>query len=132
MTSKAVIAVPQTVLVGDRESSICKLLRSALVKAGYHVHGAAEPEDALRLCRTEHIDLVLADVGWAPATGHELARSVATQYPCIRVVLMAAWGSECDCCPYRSQCKVISKPFGMDEALVAVRDALAAAPPGRN
>ena len=124
--------MPQTVLVVDRESSIRKLLRSAFVKAGYHIQGAAEPEDALRLCWTENIDLVLADVGWSPATGHELARSVATQYPRIRVVLMAAWGSECDWCPYRSQCKVISKPFGMDEALAAVRDALAAPLPGRN
>lgn len=87
------------ILIVESEPRVRKLPQRALERVGYAVQGVGTNVEALRLCRTGTVDLVLADVG-LPATGHELARTVAIQCPRTRVVLMAAWYSECEDWPY--------------------------------
>lgn len=113
------------ILIVESEPSVRKLLQRALERVGYAVQGVGTDVEALRLCRTGPVDLVLADVG-LPATGHELARTVAMQCPRTRVVLMAARYSECDDCPYVSQCRTIAKPFQMESVVATIGEVLAA------
>jgi DNA-binding NtrC family response regulator len=116
------------ILVVDREVAIRRLLQSALTRAGYEVRTASGLEVALKACRAGPVDLVLADAGWS-MDGHDLARQVAEECPGTRVVLMAAWLSECEKCPYAPQCPVVGKPFTVNQVLSVVAETLAT-PPG--
>jgi len=56
--------------------------------------------------------------------GHELARSIATQYPGMRVLLVTGTDSDCNGCPYSPRCAVIPKPFEPKMVIEQVAEAL--------
>lgn len=114
------------VLVVEGEKQVRRFLDRALTRAGYDVQSASSPEEAMSICRTLSIDLVLADAGWQKPNGHDLARWVAVESPNTRVLLMSACESECERCPYAPACGLIQKPFHRGQVLASVADALAA------
>lgn len=52
----------RTVLVADDSITTCSLLRSVLEGGGYRVRTASDGDEALRIARSEPIDLVVSDV----------------------------------------------------------------------
>ena len=114
-----------SILIVESETSVRCLLELGLARAGYAVQSARSEDHALQICRYGSVDLMLADVGWPP-TGHDLARTVAMQCPRIKVVLMAAWHSDCENCPYLSRCPIIAKPFYMQTVIAKIAETLAA------
>ena len=112
------------VLVVEGEKLVRRFLDRALTRAGYDVQATSSPEEAIKICRALSIDLVLADAGWEKPNGHDLARWVAVERPNTRVLLMAAWESECEQCPYAPMCGLIQKPFHKGQVLASVADAL--------
>ena len=118
------------ILVVDDEERIRKLLRRALVRAGYEVQTAPGPEEAIALCGPSGcFDLVLSDVMMPVMDGHELARRIAALCTQSKVILISGFDPGCEKCPYVTGCTVIPKPFDLENVLAFVAETLAAAPP---
>lgn len=114
------------ILIVETEESLRRFIARVLSHAGYHVHTAVSHVEAMDICRKLQIDLVLSDVGWQTTAAHDLARWIAVERPATRVLLMAAWESDCERCPYTSGCSVLQKPFEASVLRAKVAESLSA------
>jgi DNA-binding NtrC family response regulator len=109
------------ILVVDDEKSIRTLLSIALTRAGHEVRTAADAREAMVLCAAESFDALLTDVLMPQVNGHELVRWVTARHPAIRCVLMSAYDdTDCRECPFRSGCRMLPKPFNLNDAISLV------------
>jgi CheY-like chemotaxis protein len=76
-----------TVLCVDDEAAALKLRRMVLEKAGFTVYTAATASDAMRIVRSQRLDLVLTDYYLDGVTGGELAQAVKDAYPQLKVAI---------------------------------------------
>ena len=117
------------ILIVDDEHQILGLLSVILTRAGHEVHTADQPQTALDMCSSPaSFDLVLSDVDMPVMDGHELARWIVTRSPGSRVMLMSAFDSTCEACPYSPQCELVRKPFDPREVVSRIAAALAQPP----
>lgn len=81
------------VLCVDDDASILKLRKVLLNAAGYSVITAASGAEALKiLAEQSDVDLVLLDYLMPGMNGDELARSLRSQYPNLRLIAVSAVG----------------------------------------
>jgi len=76
-----------TVLCVDDEAASLHLRRLVLEKAGFAVYTAATASEALRIVRSQRLDLVLTDYYLDGVTGGEVARAVKDEYPTLKVAI---------------------------------------------
>ena len=113
-------------MIVDDEPQILRLLTAVLTRAGHEIHTSDSTRDAFQLCISPAaFDLVLSNVDMPGVTGHDLARWLAARHPAIRVMLMSAFDSDCNECPYLERCVLIRKPFAPGEVVKQVTAALA-------
>ncbi|MDE0085891.1 MAG: sigma-54 dependent transcriptional regulator [Candidatus Poribacteria bacterium] len=80
-----------TILIVDDEKNILKMLSQGLSIKGYNTLTAASGEEALQLCISEDIDLVLLDIMMENGIdGVETLRKLLEQHPQLNVVMMSA------------------------------------------
>lgn len=66
----------RTILVADDAEPILTLAERLLVEAGFHVCTAADGEEAMRVVREEHPDLVVLDLLMPRRTGFDVLREI--------------------------------------------------------
>ncbi|HEX7927540.1 MAG TPA: ATP-binding protein, partial [bacterium] len=83
----------ETVLLVEDEESVRTLVRLILEEAGYQVHAAATPAEAIALCEAHRdaIQLLLSDVVMPKMGGRELAERVRVMIPSVKVVFMSGY-----------------------------------------
>jgi CheY-like chemotaxis protein len=109
------------VLVVDDQSALVVTVAEMLALQGFSVLEATDPQEALRIVGSRHVDVLLTDVVMPVMNGPELARRVLAAHPGIKIVFMSAyaveevlaWGA-----PF------LSKPFTYDVLAQAIRDAI--------
>ena len=119
-------SIPIRILVIDDEPPIRKLLRMGLGTQGYLTVDAPDGRTALDLIGREPFDLAILDLGLPDIKGHELLRTIRDRKPDLPVVVVSSRGDEAG--------KVealdlgaddyVTKPFGMNELLARLRNAL--------
>jgi len=115
----------ETILLVEDEPFVCDVSAEVLQLAGYRVIVAQSADDALQLCRgLEPIDLLLADIILPGMSGRDLARTVASFHPRVRILLMSGYAHQFlhEQSGEYSQC--LAKPFSMQTLLAKVREAL--------
>ena len=125
--------VPPAILLVEDERTLTSALRFTLQKEGYRVICAADGGTALRLFRSEPIDLVLLDLMLPVLDGIEVCRAIRRDSS-VPVMMVTAKSAEPD--------KVLgldlgaddylTKPFGMRELVARVRALLRRAAPKTN
>jgi CheY-like chemotaxis protein len=121
------VLVPRTVLVVEDYADLSDLVREALTGGGYRVLVAPDGRAAIELAQSEgaRIDLLLTDLHMPIMSGIELAESLRTQHPDLRVILMSG-----DALPaiepgLPGGYGVLEKPFMLNDLLEKVRETLA-------
>ena len=71
----------KTILFVDDEAQILKSLRRLFADTGYGVRVAGSGAEALGICSSEHIDLVVSDMRMPEMSGAELLALVKRDYP---------------------------------------------------
>ena len=124
----------RTLLVVDDDTHVLEVVRRMLDGAGYCVLTAADGDEALRLLGhqpiDQPIDLVLCDVLMPGKEGIETCTQIVRRHPGLPVVVMS--GALRADTYLRMALRLgasgrLSKPFGRDELLDAVRQALVGA-----
>jgi two-component system sensor histidine kinase EvgS len=83
----------ETVLIVEDETSILELVQMVLERLGYHVLAASTPGKAMALAE-EHggaVDLLITDVVMPEMNGRELAETMQTHYPKLKVLFMSGY-----------------------------------------
>lgn len=121
------------VLVVEDEDSVRQFAVTVLRRAGWRVIEAANGAEAIAAFEAmpEPPALVLSDVRMPGISGIGLERRLLDQRPNLRVVLMSGWTGEAldELEDSPDRLPLLSKPFGGDDLVAAVRKALAAPPP---
>ena len=68
------------VLIVDDNQDLCELLRCTVAGFGYDAITASDGDEALRLLRERHYDLVLSDHDMPRMSGSELAEMIAREF----------------------------------------------------
>jgi DNA-binding response OmpR family regulator len=118
------------VLVVDDEPNIVLSLEFLLQHAGYETTTATDGEQALELVRSAMPDVVLLDVMLPRRDGYEVCRAMKADPELARipVIIVSARGQEVEVLRglELGAAAYVTKPFGNDEILEAIRAALAA------
>jgi CheY-like chemotaxis protein len=75
-----------TILIVDDEEAIREVAGTILASAGYRVLTAAEGNEAIRVLRSETVDLLFTDVIMPGMSGYELALAAKRLQPELRVL----------------------------------------------
>lgn len=118
------------ILVVDDEPDICDLLREILSLAGYDVLVASDGDSAMTLLRKQPVDLILTDIFMPGKEGIETIMELRRDFPTVKIVAMSGGGKTGELHYLRDAVQLgavrtISKPFGEEDVLRVVREALA-------
>ena len=113
-------------LVVDDEAGAREGLVAALEMLGYRVTAAGSGEEAIAIAGREAFDLLLSDIKLPGIQGGDLARTLATGHPGLRVILMSGYTEDAAVRAEASSGRVrfLQKPFSMDAVAAEVAAAL--------
>jgi len=112
------------ILIVDDEPFIVETLRFALEKAGYGCLVAYDGENAIKLARAEHPDLILLDIMLPKLNGFQICRLLKfdARYRDIPIIMLTARAQERDRLLGRETGadEYVTKPFELDDLLAAI------------
>lgn len=116
------------ILLTEDDDGVRMFVQRALMMDGHDVKTAEDGTDALDLL-FEHkgsFDLLLTDIKMPEMDGIELAKSAATSWPALTILMMTGFADQRERCDSLAAIvhDVVSKPFSLAEIRRAVRDAL--------
>lgn len=123
-----------TTLVVDDEETLRKLVSIVLERAGHRVLTASSGSEALRILKSEQVDLVISDIVMPETDGIELMREIRTKFPGMKIISMSGGGNYLTaslCLKLAGQMGasvILSKPFTPDQLLETVTHALTTPP----
>lgn len=125
--NKTIPAGRERVLVVEDEPGVRVLVETVLNKAGYSVHSAAHPAEALQYANPgESIDILITDVVMPGMNGVALARELCKSRPHLRVLFMSGFAD--DAIEHHGALSdgqaFLQKPFTRLELAQKVRDVL--------
>lgn len=117
----------KTILVVDDEISDREMIRDILQREGYRVITATDGLTAKRLYQDTPIDLLVTDVAMTPVDGCDLAKSLTTSQPELKVMFVSGY-TGAEILRQRSVAGVtatfLKKPFTAEGLLFQVREFL--------
>lgn len=123
------------ILIVDDEPNLAFLLAENLVDLGpnYEIEVCNSSADALTLNQEKPFDLVITDLMMPDINGLALTKYLTQQKPEIKLILMTAYGNEEVALKAQKLgiSSYITKPFAMEDMLMAVQTALDGEPVGR-
>ncbi|WP_250000905.1 hybrid sensor histidine kinase/response regulator [Actinoplanes sp. M2I2] len=117
------------VLVVEDEDGVRDIVCRILRRAGYEVHAAADPAEALRLVREDHLhmDVLVTDVIMPGMSGTQLAAELRRARPALPVLFMSGYtsGSAPGGEELPADAPLLHKPFQAENLLNALHAVLA-------
>jgi PAS domain S-box-containing protein len=123
--STAIAGGTETILLVEDEEELRKLTRQVLAQCGYTVLEASRPSEARALAEQHPraIPLLLTDVVMPEMSGPELARSLRSLVPTMKVLYMSGYANVPEG-GVQIDAPLLQKPFSTKELMRAVRDIL--------
>jgi two-component system response regulator AtoC len=116
------------ILIVDDEPNLAFLLAENLLDLGpnYEIETCHSSADALALTKVKPFDLVITDLMMPEMNGLTLSRFLIQERPGLKMILVTAYGNEEVALKAKNLgiCSYITKPFDMDDMLIAVQAAL--------
>ncbi len=114
------------ILLVEDDDYLRSLLARILNKAGYRVHAASNPGEALIIAEREKDFILLSDIVMPRMNGFELADRLVTMHPDLKVLFMSGYydvssKQELDKRPWG---RFIQKPFAQNQLLLALSSLL--------
>ena len=112
----------RTVLIVDDDPQILRLVEAVLKPLNVRVLVAPRPSEALRICETQAIDLLISDMKMPDMDGIKLAGRVLRLYPEASVLLISGYFHSPP--PGAKQIRFLAKPFFPSELIGHLRELL--------
>ena len=119
-----------TILLVEDDPGVRRFVSRVLKHAGYRVLEAHNGTDAVRLAKTETVQLLLTDVVMPEMSGPQVASALTLLNPGLRVLFMSGHTDKgiVRHGVLEPDVRLLAKPFAADGLLRAVHDALTAGP----
>jgi CheY-like chemotaxis protein len=114
-----------TILVVDDDPAVLTIVSRMLERRGYSTHVAADGAAAEAILEGEEVDLIVADLRMPEMSGVELVRRARARRPQVAAIYMSGDAGELASLPGAEAAAALEKPFGGEQLLRAVDDALA-------
>ena len=127
---EAAAASHETILVVEDNDAVRRVVTRQLAALGYRILEAPHAAAALKLLKTERVDLLFTDIVM-PGTmnGAELARAAMAAHPSLKVLFTSGFpGNVAEDAWHPDGARLLSKPYRRDELARAVREMLAREP----
>ncbi len=116
------------ILVVDDDSTFCIMLKSFLTRKGHAVQEAFSFDEAIRVFKSSHFDVVLSDYRLPDKTGLDLLKEIKSEKPSTGIIIMTGYA---DIRVAVSTIKMgafdyVAKPINPDEILLTINNLLAA------
>jgi CheY-like chemotaxis protein len=108
----------------DDDPQILRLLRAMLGPQNVKVLAAPLPSDALRICGSERVDLLISDISMPEMDGNKLAERAFKLNPRVSVLLISGAVDEAPALK-GGQVRFLKKPFFPAELIRLLREMLA-------
>jgi len=116
-------AAPRTVLIVDDDPNILRLVEKMLKPRGVQVLVAPRPSEALRICETQPVDVLISDFMMPEMDGAKLAERVLKLRPETSVLLIS--GRYKDEEPAATgRLRYLPKPFFPSQLIARLREML--------
>lgn len=115
-----------TILVVDDDDAVRGLIVKILEHQGHTVLEAASADNGLRLSRTRPIDLLISDVVLDGARGDELAATLLSARPQMRLLCISGYPAESETLRTFDPARAVflEKPFSAAQLIECVSDLL--------
>lgn len=120
----------QTILIVDDDEEIRSILQKSLSGAGFSVSVALGGEEAIRLCRSQRVDLIILDIWMPEKDGIETIMDLRRGAPEAKIIAISGGGKAGNLHPLDWALRLgaigtLAKPFTFEQLLAAISDALA-------
>jgi DNA-binding response OmpR family regulator len=124
---EGVMEKPIRIMVVDDEQSICRNVEKILAKNNYQVTCATTADEALEIMAKGNFELVISDIVMPKVNGLELLKTIKSQWPATKAVMMTAYASTDTAMKAirLGALDYLPKPFTPDELRDLVEQALA-------
>jgi CheY-like chemotaxis protein len=125
-------ATPVSVVVADDVVEIQQLLQQWLRELGFLVTCVSTGQEAVRVLRTVHVDMVITDILMPDGDGLEVIAELKRAQPSVRIIAMSGGGNHlraAECLKFARGLgahDVLMKPFNRDQLLQLVSHQMAA------
>jgi len=112
-----------TILLIDDDDQVRRLLQIALEDAGYHVLSAANGKEGLRLLHNQLVNVIVVDIFMPDMDGLELIQLLRKTRSANKIIAISGGLGErnyLDTAKHFGANDTLSKPFSMQEFLLAV------------
>ncbi len=129
-SAKPVLKGHGVILMVEDEPAILNMVKKMLENLGYTVLTASSSGEAVNIARNfpQKINLLMTDVLMPEMNGQELAKSIRSFYPQMKILFMSGYTIDIIACQeegLNGDVHFIQKPFSLKELSVKVREALA-------
>jgi two-component system cell cycle sensor histidine kinase/response regulator CckA len=116
----------ETILLVEDQKEVLKFVAMVLAKYGYKVVQAQDPEEALRVCAVQPVDLLVTDVVMPKMSGVELARHLRPSLPGLKAVFISGYSEATHEREWASLegANFLQKPFAPRALAAKVREVL--------
>lgn len=112
-----------SILIVDDEINVTRLLEKVFLKEGYITYIAGSGNDALNVIECHAVDVVITDIKMPGISGIELLKKIKDIDPSIKIIMITAFATIDTAIETLKlgACDYITKPFNLDEILLAVQ-----------
>ncbi|HJT90316.1 MAG TPA: response regulator [Bryobacteraceae bacterium] len=114
----------RNILIVDDDPQILKLVQKMLGGHDFHIQLAPKPSDALRICETEPLHLLISDIAMPEMDGNKLTEKVLKLHPGASVLLISGHYKEEPAAARSGRVQFLKKPFFPSELLEKLREML--------
>ncbi|MCK5227834.1 MAG: response regulator [Desulfobulbaceae bacterium] len=119
----------QTILVADDNHEMCNVIKEILTTVGYEVLIANNGKEAVSLCRTNTIDLLITDIFMPEQDGLETIDMLRDEFPSMKFIAISGDSSIASdtymkTAEYMGAFDVLRKPFQIEDLLGAINKVL--------
>jgi CheY-like chemotaxis protein len=113
------------VVVIEDEPSVRSIIRRVLTRANHEVREVGSGSEAIRICETDRIDLLICDIGLPEITGYEVAIRCRRFCPQCGIILISGHlPDELERRRVPGDVEYLQKPFGPQQLLDLVNAVL--------
>ncbi|HEY8133611.1 MAG TPA: response regulator [Thermoanaerobaculia bacterium] len=111
-------------LVVEDDEAILSLVRHVLERENFAVEGVKRGDEAIQLLKTVAYDLLILDLVLPRSTGEDVMTFLEDAQPNTlrRVIVMTASPRRLSCEFLERVCKILTKPFDIDELVLIARE----------
>jgi len=118
------MSAARSILIVDDEPQVLRLVQKMLGSRPVNVFLAPRPSEALRICESQTVDLLISDVAMPEMDGTRLAESVLKLHPGAGVLLISGQQREVPPALRSPRVKFLRKPFFPSQLIQLLRELL--------